>query len=212
MVGPSSSHTAGACRIGFLASKIFGKTPSKVNILLHGSFAETYRGHGTDKAIVAGLLGFPPDDERIRQSHSLAEELGLRYSFKSKDLGADYHSNSVLLELFSESGNKSDNLSIIGSSIGGGNVIIKEINGLEAGFNGDLPTLICINNDVVGVIAKLTEIIADFEMNIANMHVSRDLQKKTALCWIEVNSTIPDNLIMKLEKMKDIILVRALNV
>jgi L-serine dehydratase len=210
MVGPSSSHTAGACRIGYIAQKLFGKTPEEVVIYLHGSFAETGRGHGTDKAILAGLLGIPPDDERLRESIKLAEEQGLKYRFEIKDLGSDHHPNSVLLELKTESP-KLDRLSLIGVSIGGGNIIIEEIDGLEAGFNGNMPTLVIINLDKVGVIARITDIISKHKMNISSMRVSRNLITKSALSWLELNSNIKPELINELEKIPDIVKVRALN-
>lgn len=208
MVGPSSSHTAGACRIAYITRLLFGKPIKNANIHLHGSFAETYQGHGTDKALVAGLLGIPQDDENLRHSFSIAKEQNLNYNFYKKNLGKGYHPNSVLLEVSDEN----DKLSVIGSSIGGGNIIIKEIEGMEAGFNGDSPTLVFENRDVKGVIAKVTEIISEFGLNIDNMELSQNKSKKVALGWIEVEDTINNEMIEKIKQIKDILWVRALNV
>jgi L-serine dehydratase len=208
MVGPSSSHTAGACRIAYIARILFGRKPKRVKISLHGSFAETYRGHGTDMAILAGLLGIPPDDERIPNSRELIEKEGICYEFLTVDLGADYHPNTVVLDL--QDGQ--ENLSIIGESIGGGNVIIKEINGLQAGFSGEFPTLVIVNYDRPGVIARITEVISRFKINIGNMKLDRDMHKKIGICWIELDSAVPEEMLKALEKLQDIISVRFLNV
>lgn len=208
MVGPSSSHTAGACKIAYITRHLFGKPIRNANIFLHGSFAETYQGHGTDKALVAGLLGIAPDNENLRQSFSIAKEQNLNYNFIKKNLGRGYHPNSVLLEVSDET----DKLSVIGSSIGGGNIIIEEIEGMKAGFNGDLPTLVFENRDVKGVVAKVTEIISEFGVNIDNMELSQNRSKKIALGWIEVEDQIDNNMVEKIKQIKDILWVRALNV
>ncbi|MHA1730278.1 MAG: L-serine ammonia-lyase, iron-sulfur-dependent subunit beta [Promethearchaeota archaeon] len=208
MVGPSSSHTMGANRIGYFAQKIFGKQPKFAKIWLHGSFAETYRGHGTDKAIIGGLLGFSPDDERLRLSFRLAKEQNLGFSFKKKDLGLNYHPNSVLLELF----NDLDSLSITGSSIGGGNIIIKEIDGIEAGFNGDLSTLVCIFDDNSDIENQINKLITETGFLPNNIHVSMNLQNKKEMVWIEMNNAIPVDLVEKIKKIPESIRVSALNV
>lgn len=215
MVGPSSSHTAGACRIAFIARLLLGHTPSNVKIGLHGSFAVTYQGHGTDLAILAGLLGIPPDDERIARARELAIEQDMNYTFKTVDLGPDYHPNTVVLEMENGSENAqdvSDKLTLIGSSIGGGNIIIKEINGLEAGFTGEFPTLVIINYDRVGVIAKISETISKYKINIGTMKLDRDMHKKIGLCWMELDSHVPDELIDALQQIPDIIMVRFIDV
>jgi L-serine dehydratase len=208
MVGPSSSHTAGACRIAYITRQLFGKPIKNANIYLHGSFAETYQGHGTDRAIVAGLLGMAPDDENLRQSFSIAKEKNLTFTISKKNLGKGYHPNSVQLEVADDT----DKLNVVGSSIGGGNIIIKEVEGMEAGFNGDNPTLVFENRDVKGVIAKVTEVISEFNLNIDNMELSQNRQKKIALGWIEVEHNIANDLVEKIKQIKDIIWVRALNV
>ncbi|MHA1340682.1 MAG: L-serine ammonia-lyase, iron-sulfur-dependent subunit beta [Promethearchaeota archaeon] len=215
MIGPSSSHTAGACQIAYIARLILigedrkDKKIKKAIIKLHGSFAETYKGHGTDKALLGGLLGCKPDDERLRESFNIVKEIGLEFKIEKVDLGADYHPNSVLLELYDENNTK---LEIIGSSIGGGNIIIKEINGMEAGFAADKPTLILINEDKPGVIAKITKIIADFNYNINHMKITQNIPKKMALTWIELSKKIIMDLVNELNKISEIKMVRWLNV
>nr|MDO8113042.1 L-serine ammonia-lyase, iron-sulfur-dependent subunit beta [Candidatus Sigynarchaeota archaeon] len=208
MVGPSSSHTAGACRIAFIARLLFGRTPKTATIGLHGSFAETYQGHGTDKAIIAGLLGFPPDDERIPMAKEIAATQSVKYSFETVDLGPDYHPNSVQIDMYD--GN--EKFTVIGSSIGGGNIIINEINGLEAGFSAEFPTLVIINYDRVGVIARISDTISKFKINIGSMKLDRDMHKKIGLCWLELDSAVPEELINALEKLPDVIMVRFINV
>jgi L-serine dehydratase len=208
IVGPSSSHTAGACQIAYIAQLLFGKTPQFVKIGLHGSFAETYRGHGSDVAIVGGLCGLTPDDERISKSFQIAQEKGMQFVFESMDLGSDYHPNTILLEMH----DNTDVLTIIGSSIGGGNVVINEIDGMEAGFMGDFPTIIILNQDKVGIIAKISDAISKSKLNIGSMKVFRDPHKKQSLIWIELDSTIPPDLITQLKMIPEIKWVRTLNV
>ncbi|UJG41107.1 MAG: L-serine ammonia-lyase, iron-sulfur-dependent subunit beta [Candidatus Heimdallarchaeum aukensis] len=208
MVGPSSSHTAGACRIAYVTYQLLGDTPTQAEIILHGSFSETYKGHGTDKAIVAGLLGFKPDDERIRKAFFFAEENGMKFRIIRSDLGGDFHPNSVLLRIKKE--NKK--IELIGSSIGGGNIIIKEIDGYEAGFNADLPTLIIVHKDLPGIISKITSVIAKHKINIDSMKLTKNTRKREALTWIEVNSIISEELSSEIEQLENVKLVRVLNV
>jgi L-serine dehydratase len=213
MVGPSSSHTAGACKIGFIANQIFGEIPQMVNIYLHGSFAETYRGHKTDVAIVGGLLGFTPEDERIPFSFDKAKEKEMEFQIKLKDLGTSIHPNSVLLELRSEdTKGLLKELTLIGSSIGGGNIIIKEIDNMEAGFDGNSPTIIEIHKDKPGILSKIIGIISSYGLNINQMRLSRNIRKGKALSWIEVSSIINDELKEKLLGIPEIEIVRCLNV
>jgi len=208
MVGPSSSHTAGACQIAYIAQLLYGEMPKEVNIGLHGSFAETYRGHGTDIAIVAGLLGFTPEDERIKQAFEIAQEKGLKYSFEIVDLGIDYHPNSVSIEMIGGP----EQLNIIGSSIGGGNIIIKEVNDLEAGFGGELYTLVILNHDKIKALVNIANTLSKFKLNIGSMKVSRDPIRKVALTWLEADSKIPDEIIEELTKYPEIIWVKIINV
>ncbi|MFX1366738.1 MAG: L-serine ammonia-lyase, iron-sulfur-dependent subunit beta, partial [Promethearchaeota archaeon] len=184
MVGPSSSHTAGACQIAYVARLLFGKKPKTVKIGLHGSFAETYKGHGTDIAILAGLLGFTPEDDMIKNAFEIAEKEGLDYSFELVDLGVDYHPNSVRIDMI----DGSEKMNVIGTSIGGGNIIIKEIDGLEAGFGGEPNTLVILNHDKIGALANIANTLQKFKLNIGSMKISRNLKKKIALTWLEADT------------------------
>ena len=165
MIGPSSSHTAGACRIGNMARGIAGKGFTKVTFELHGSFAETYKGHGTDRALLAGILGFEPDDERLRDSFKYAKEKGIEYEFIKKDLG-NVHPNTVKIILYYPSGNQ---FYVTGSSIGGGNIVIIDINGNSVTFTGDHPTLILRYKEQLGVIAWLSTLLSENGYNIESM-------------------------------------------
>ncbi|MFX1499278.1 MAG: L-serine ammonia-lyase, iron-sulfur-dependent subunit beta [Promethearchaeota archaeon] len=208
MVGPSSSHTAGACQIAYVARLLFGQKPKSVKIGLHGSFAETFRGHGTDIAILGGLLGFTPEDERIKNAIEIAQKESLDYSFELVDLGADYHPNSVSIEMIQGS----EKMTVIGSSIGGGNIIIKEVNGLEAGFGGEPNTLVILNYDKIGALVNIANTLQKFKLNIGSMKISRDLKKKIALTWLEADSIISEDLIDALKQHPEIIWVRIINV
>ena len=208
MVGPSSSHTAGACQIAYVAQILFGKKPTIVKIGLHGSFAETYKGHGTDKAIIGGLLGFNPEDERIKNAFEIANKEGLAYEFEFIDLGAEYHPNSVIIEMHDDK----DKMTVIGSSIGGGNIIIKEVDGLEAGFGGEPNTLVILNQDKIGALVNIANTLKGYGLNIGSMKISRNLKKKIALTWLEADSIIPEELIKVLQEFPEIIWVRIINV
>ena len=166
MVGPSSSHTAGACKIGNAALAISGGSPfHKVRFNLHGSFASTYRGHGTDMALVGGVLGIMPDDEELRDSFKIAEEKGLQYEFVETDLG-DRHPNSVEIIFFYDNGG---HLFVTGSSIGGGNILIVAINDIEVAFKNQYPTLILQYQEQKGVIALVSSILTNNDYNIETM-------------------------------------------
>src|SRR5690554_2852359 len=160
MVGPSSSHTAGAARLGKMAFSIVSEKIKAVTFYLHGSFGATYQGHGTDKALVAGILGMEPHDVRLRDSFHIAKKNGLEYRFEVIQL-EDAHPNTVKMELRTISDKKH---TIVGSSIGGGNIKITEINGLALEFTGQYPTLITQHFDKPGVIAKVTTILSVFDV------------------------------------------------
>jgi L-serine dehydratase len=209
ITGPSSSHTAGAARIGFLSRLILGETPINAKISLHGSFAETYRGHGTDKAIIGGLLGFSSDDEKIRQSFEFASDFNLKFEFKKVNLGTKYHQNTAKIEL---QGLDNAKVTVVGSSIGGGNVIIEEINDLDAGFNADLFTLVCIYKDNDQIAGKITRAITKHNLNTWNMHFSKDKQRGISLLWTEMDSKIPKELVDYIKNYPEILTVRAINV
>ncbi|MEJ2296294.1 MAG: L-serine ammonia-lyase, iron-sulfur-dependent subunit beta [Candidatus Lokiarchaeota archaeon] len=208
MVGPSSSHTAGACLIAYVARELFGTMPISVNIGLHGSFAETHRGHGTDIAILGGLLGLKPEDGRIKDAFEKADKRGLNYTFEVIDLGPEYHPNSVSIEMI----DNSDKMTVIGSSIGGGNIIIVEVNGLEAGFGGEPNTLVIFNQDKIGALVNIANTLSKFNLNIGGMKISRNPKKKIALTWLEMDSEISEEVVNSLLKFPEIIKVRIINV
>ncbi len=207
MVGPSSSHTAGAVRIGLVARRLLGGQPVHAQILLHGSFASTGSGHGTDRAIVAGLLGMQPDDLRIPQSFSVAEEHGLNFTMGTVHLrGA--HPNTACLKLEDKEGRK---LEIVASSLGGGRIRVCQIDGIETNFSGEYNTLVVHNLDQPGHVAQVTTILAQRNVNIATMQLFRNLQGGYAVMVIECDQQIPDDLIDWLEKLDGIIKVSYLN-
>lgn len=170
MVGPSSSHTAGAVRLGNIARKIASADYNKVVFYLHGSFAKTYKGHGTDKALVGGILGFEPDDERIINSFNLAKDQGLDFDFIEDDLG--YHHPNTVKILFKY--DDEDDFYVLGSSIGGASVVIFDINGDLIEFTGDYPTIVLKYHDKKGVIRDVSSILSDGHHNIGKMNVIRD--------------------------------------
>ena len=186
MVGPSSSHTAGAVRLGLAARAIVGGRPSRAALALHGSFAQTYRGHGTDVALVAGILGMRPDDERIPGSFRIAREQGMEFSFSCADLG-DVHPNSVLMELAGPNGSQT---TVAGSSVGGGNITITRIDRFDVDFTGTSHALIVSYRDQPGVIAKITSLLATEDVNIAAMRVSREGRHARALAIIELDQPV----------------------
>jgi len=207
MIGPSSSHTAGAVRLGFMARLLLGEEPSMAMISLHGSFAHTYKGHGTDIAIVAGILGFKPDDERIRLSFLLAQEAGLVFGFNEEDI-PDAHPNTVLIQLASLKGPQ---ITMLGSSVGGGNIEITKLNGKDVVINGHNPAIIVEYKDIPGRISKICEVAAQNRINISQMHISRDKRGGTAIVTIQVDGeNIKEkikNEIEKLDHVYNVILV-----
>jgi L-serine dehydratase len=169
MVGPSSSHTAGACRIGLFARGLIDGQPETARVELHGSFARTGVGHGTDRAIAGGLLGFLPDDERLRESLELAEKSGLAISFHNAKLRGDHHPNTTRILV-----RRGDREAVVtGSSLGAGRILITEIDGFPVEVTGALPTVVFIAQDVPGIIAAVSTVLAREGDNIASMKVSR---------------------------------------
>lgn len=208
MVGPSSSHTAGAARLGKVARAVAGEKVVDVKFILHGSFAKTYKGHGTDKALVAGMLGMKPDDERLRASLLLAKQEGLNYEFIETDLG-DYHPNTVKFIMTGESGNTCE---VLGSSIGGGSIEIVEVNGKGASFTGAYPTLITCHDDKPGTVNKVTNILYANEVNIAFMNVSRTQKGMDATMTLEIDSKIEKSVIEQIEEIDGINKVILINI
>jgi L-serine dehydratase len=171
MVGPSSSHTAGACRLGLLARGLVGGTPERARIELHGSFARTGEGHGTDKAVVGGLMGFRPDDERLRTALDIAEREGLDYRFEKTTLGdeGEVHPNTVRLTV-----GRGDRQSVmIGSSLGAGRVLVTDIDGFPVEVTGNYHTILVVAEDVRGSIAAIATVLSAFALNVATLKVSR---------------------------------------
>lgn len=186
MVGPSSSHTAGACKIGYVARKLLAQPVAKAEILLHGSFLATGKGHGTNLALVGGLLGMKPDDSRIPQSFELAKEAQMEVLFGKAELKAA-HPNAVLLKLTGRDGHS---MEIVGESVGGSVINIASIDGKTANFSGDYPTLIIYNQDLPGCVAKVTSELARREINIATMKLNRSMRGEDAVMLIECDNEI----------------------
>ncbi len=186
MVGPSSSHTAGAARIGRVVREIFGEAPTRIDVYLYESFAKTYRGHGTDVAIVGGLLGMAPDDARLPDSLKIAHEQGIKVTFVPKSDKVD-HPNSARIVL-----QRGDHkLTVLGESIGGGNIRITELNGFKISLSMGTPTYITIHDDVPGMIAAVTQIFSEATINIGTMTVTREAKGERAIMLIEVDAYEP---------------------
>lgn len=208
MIGPSSSHTAGAARIGKISRDLLCERPVRADIGLAGSFARTYKGHGTDKALIAGILGMKPDDERIRSSLDIAGREGLAFEFKEVKLGR-VHPNTVRIHLVGESGSE---CVVQGASVGGGNILITQLNGIDTAFSGQQDTLIIPHRDVPGTIAHVTTLVADSGINIGNFRLSRPDKGYQAVMTIEVDGEVQPCLVDKLRQLPDIINVVHLKV
>ena len=204
MIGPSSSHTAGAVRMGRVAWKILGEEAALANIGLVGSFAMTYRGHGTDKALIAGILGMKPDDERIPHSLELAKKAGLEYSFDTSIAIPGAHPNTAVIDLVGVNGAK---CTVEGVSVGGGNIQITKLNGMAAAFNGSTDTLIIAHNDRAGAIAKVTDKLAQLNVNIGSFHLSRPKRNELAIMTIELDTSIEKHVVNELRELEHIISV-----
>ena len=188
MVGPSSSHTAGACRLGLLARAIVGGTPQRALIRLHGSFAATGEGHGTQRAIVGGLVGIAPDDLRLRAAYDEGAAAGLEWSFEETDLGDDAHPNSVVFEVERDG----DRVTLRGSSLGGGRVEVSEIDGFPVALGGAYHTLVLLAHDEPGTIAAVATVLSGHRINLATMRVDRTGRHQDALMTIEADEPIGD--------------------
>lgn len=184
MVGPSSSHTAGACRLGLLARCLVGGTPDRARIELHGSFARTGEGHGTDKAIVGGLMGFRPDDERLRIALEIMEREGLDYTFEKTTIDDEAHPNTVRITL--ERGDRRSQMR--GASLGAGRVVVQEIDGYPVEVTGNLHTIVLVAQDVKGSIARIAGMLSDADLNIATLKLTRKERGGDAFMVIEVDN------------------------
>lgn len=202
MVGPSSSHTGGAVRIGKIAHTLMKEEIKTANITLYGSFSETYKGHGTDKALIAGIMGMSPDDTGIRNSLLIAEEKGLIISIEtSKQM--PQHPNTVKIELEGAGGEK---VSVKGSSVGGGNIVITEINSMKVNINCQNATFIILHRDLPGAIACATKTIAENGYNVSNIMVTREKRGGNAVMTIEVDTkSVPKELKYEIEKLNNMI-------
>lgn len=186
MIGPSSSHTAGAARLGKMARCIFGSVPKKVEMTLYGSFAKTYKGHGTDRALLGGLLGFKEDDKRIRNGKELADEASLDYTFIESPLDIG-HPNVVKFDLYGE---KERHMSVVGRSIGGGQIMITEVDGNDMSITGDEFTLVVFHEDKPGAISLISQALSESDINIASMRVFRKGKYKDAVMVITTDSAV----------------------
>lgn len=207
MIGPSSSHTAGAQRIGKAMYMIAGKEIVSVQFYLHGSFHLTLRGHGTDRALMGGILGFDSCDPAIRDSLTIAEQKGVQFSFEGTDLG-DVHPNTVKIVAQTADGKT---YSLIGSSIGGGNIEIVEMNGLPAKFTGKYPAVVLTHRDVLGIVSQITGVLAANGVNIVTVLHSRENKGKAATTMIETDNPITDSVkeqLSHLETIHDIVTMK----
>lgn len=200
MVGPSSSHTAGAVRIGLVSRKLLADEPESAELLLHGSFAATGRGHGTDRALIAGLLGMEPDDGRIPDSFLWAERAGLRFRFDTVELPAA-HPNSVLLRL---RGRRGGELRVVAASIGGGRIEVRRIDDMPLSFSAEQPTLIVSNEDQPGSVADVSRVLADAGVNIGTFQVNRDERGGCAVMVIECDAPLDEALVERVRALPGI--------
>lgn len=208
MIGPSSSHTAGAAVIGYLAHKMISPPLQRVEFTLYGSFAKTYRGHGTDRALLGGVMGFSTDDTRIRDSFQIAEQQGLQYSFLINGTETGLHPNTVDIRMENASGQA---MSIRGESLGGGKVRIVRINGVEVDFSGEYSAAIVVQQDRPGVVAHITKVISDLGVNIAFMRLFRDAKGHTAYTIVESDGRLPEDIPKALRQnpnIRDVMLVQ----
>ncbi len=212
MIGPSSSHTAGAVRLGRVANKLISdRKLSRVEIVLSGSFAQTYKGHGTDRALLAGIMGYHSYSPEIRDALEIAEKRGIHYTFLKQNIkGA--HPNTALIHYWTEDGCEG---SMQGASVGGGNILVNRIDGLDVHFTGDNNTIIVTHHDKPGVIAAVTHMMHwQYEdLNISRFFLSRESKGGNAIMTIEVDSLPPEDLMQKIRQIEHVtnaILVRRL--
>ena len=209
MIGPSSSHTAGAAVIAGVARKLIAPPLKKVEFTLYGSFAKTYRVHGTDRALLGGILGFDTDDVRIRDSFEIARQRGLEFAFIPNETQQDVHPNTADIRMENESGQV---MTVRGVSLGGGKMKITRINGVEVDFTGEYSALIVIHQDTPGVVAHITHVLSEHNVNIAFMRLFREARGHTAYSIIESDGTLPESIPAQLQKnayIRDVMLVQS---
>ncbi len=195
MIGPSSSHTAGAVSIALMARKMFPDAISKVTFTLYGSFAKTYHGHGTDRALLGGILGFATDDDRIRDAFEHAKNMNITYEYIIDDKTPTNHPNTADIDIIGVNGHK---LSIRGESIGGGKMKIVRIDNIDVEFTGEYSTLIVHQQDKPGVVAHITQALSEQEVNIAFMRLFRENKGSNAYTVVESDEPIPEDVLDKI--------------
>lgn len=205
MVGPSSSHTAGACRLGLIARALVGGTPDKAKVELHGSFARTGTGHGTDRAIAGGLLGYQPDDERLRESLAAAPAEGLEITFENTKLRGDHHPNTTRITVWK--GGKSATLT--GSSLGAGRILVTAIDGFPVDVTGAYTTLVVVAHDEPGIVAQVATALAEEKVNLATMRLSRRQKGGEAIHVYELDSPPDRAALERINALKAVKTVRV---
>ena len=207
MVGPSSSHTAGACRLGLIARALVGGTPDKARVELHGSFARTGTGHGTDRAIAGGLLGYQPDDVRLRESLEAAEQAGLKLTFENTKLRGDHHPNTTRITATREG----RSAIMVGSSIGAGRIVVTAIDGFPVEVTGAYPTLVVVAHDEPGIVATLASALAEESINVATMRVSRRQKGGDAIHIYELDSAPGPAALERIRKLSAVKTLRVVD-
>ena len=208
MIGPSSSHTAGAARIAYLAQKMITGPLVQADFTLYGSFARTYRGHGTDRALLGGIMGFTTDDMRIRNSFEIAEERGIVFQFQPNEEETEIHPNTVDIHMVNESGQE---MTVRGESLGGGKVRISRINKVKVDFTGEYSAVIVIQKDRPGVVAHITKALSDRNVNIAFMRLFREGKGDIAYTIVESDGHLPEDIreeLLKNEHVHDVMIVQ----
>ena len=206
-IGPSSSHTAGALRIAYLAGRLIPGGAKKVEFTLYGSFAHTYRGHGTDRALLAGIMGFGPEDLRIRDSFRIAQERGLEYRFHVDTVTTGLHPNTVGIALTGADGHT---IHVTGVSVGGGSVRLRELDGVEIDLSGEYDTVVVKQYDKPGVVAYITKTLSDCGVNIAFMRLYRENRGKLAYTIVEADQPIERETVHRIREHPDIIAARRI--
>lgn len=203
MIGPSSSHTAGAVRLGRVANKMIDERKlTRVEITLSGSFAQTYKGHGTDRALLAGIMGYHSYSPEIRDALEIAKDRGIDYTFLKQNIkGA--HPNTALIRYYTEDGEEG---TVQGASVGGGNILVNRINGMDVHFTGENNTIIVMHHDKPGVIAAVTHVMhwQYADLNISSFFLSRESRGGNSIMTIEVDSVPPEDLIAKIREIEHV--------
>jgi len=205
MVGPSSSHTAGACRLGLIARALVGGTPESAKVELHGSFARTGTGHGTDRAIAGGLLGYAPDDERLRDSLTAAEAAGLEVTFQNTKLRGESHPNTTRITVTREG----KTATLVGSSLGAGRILVTSIDGFPVEVTGSYTTLVVVARDEPGTVATVATALAEEQVNLATIRVSRRQKGGDAIHVYELDSAPAQSAMDRIMKLRAVKTVRV---